>query len=168
MFYFVRGQLRGDPWRRWSSLLSGSTPSTPRLVWLAPTWLSSESPPSLLPRYCLYVDSIAPSIIPLSIFYFHDFQFSKLASSRNTSSWSTTSTWVWASPSWWPTLSRHRAPPTPRRKCLESKPWTHIEYLSKSFFRINKQLDEEEAALKAIRQDEIDACLAQVLGYKSV
>ena len=28
--------------------------------------------------------------------------------------------------------------------------------------RINKQLDEEEAALKAIRQDEIDACLASV------
>merc|ERR1711937_1062388 len=27
---------------------------------------------------------------------------------------------------------------------------------------INKQLDEEEAALKAIRQDEIDACLAQI------
>ena len=44
--------------------------------------------------------------------------------------------------------------------------WTLIEYLSCSSCRINKQLDEEEAALKAIRQDEIDACLAQVLGYR--
>merc|ERR1712115_697877 len=33
---------------------------------------------------------------------------------------------------------------------------------------INKQLDEEEAALKAIRQDEIDACLAQVKGEQAV
>merc|ERR1712077_19087 len=33
---------------------------------------------------------------------------------------------------------------------------------------INKQLDEEEAALKAIRQDEIDACLASIKGeYRS-
>merc|ERR1711988_1029377 len=31
---------------------------------------------------------------------------------------------------------------------------------------INKQLDEEEAALKAIRQDEIDACLAQIKGSR--
>ena len=28
---------------------------------------------------------------------------------------------------------------------------------------LNKQLDEEEAALRAIRQDEIDACLASVI-----
>merc|ERR1712165_195868 len=33
---------------------------------------------------------------------------------------------------------------------------------------INKQLDEEEAALKAIRQDEIDACLAQIKGEQAV
>merc|ERR1719221_172023 len=33
---------------------------------------------------------------------------------------------------------------------------------------INKQLDEEEAALKAIRQDEIDACLAQIKGEQGV
>merc|ERR1712083_887089 len=33
---------------------------------------------------------------------------------------------------------------------------------------INKQLDEEEAALKAIRQDEIDACLASIKGEQGV
>merc|ERR1712241_1385997 len=33
---------------------------------------------------------------------------------------------------------------------------------------INKQLDEEEAALKAIRQDEIDSCLASIKGEQSV
>jgi len=40
--------------------------------------------------------------------------------------------------------------------------------ISHNFFRINKQLDEEEAALKAIRQDEIDACLAQIKGEQAV
>merc|ERR1712243_15058 len=33
---------------------------------------------------------------------------------------------------------------------------------------VNKQLDEEEAALRAIRQDEIDACLAQIKGEQAV
>merc|ERR1712037_748309 len=33
---------------------------------------------------------------------------------------------------------------------------------------LNKQLDEEEAALRAIRQDEIDACLASIKGEQSV
>merc|ERR1711997_1147498 len=33
---------------------------------------------------------------------------------------------------------------------------------------INKQLDEEEAALRAIRQDEIDACLANIKGEQGV
>merc|ERR1711997_1023295 len=33
---------------------------------------------------------------------------------------------------------------------------------------INKELDEEEAALKAIRQDEIDACLASIKGEQGV
>merc|ERR1712167_288901 len=33
---------------------------------------------------------------------------------------------------------------------------------------INKQLDEEEAALRAIRQDEIDSCLASIKGEQGV
>merc|ERR1712037_953476 len=33
---------------------------------------------------------------------------------------------------------------------------------------LNKQLDEEEAALRAIRQDEIDACLASIKGEQGV
>merc|ERR1719370_2124373 len=33
---------------------------------------------------------------------------------------------------------------------------------------LNKQLDEEEAALRAIRQDEIDACLANIKGEQGV
>jgi len=33
---------------------------------------------------------------------------------------------------------------------------------------LNKQLDEEEAALRAIRQDEIDACLASIKGEQAV
>merc|ERR1739846_17994 len=33
---------------------------------------------------------------------------------------------------------------------------------------LNKQLDEEESALRAIRQDEIDACLASIKGEQGV
>merc|ERR1711981_1519178 len=33
---------------------------------------------------------------------------------------------------------------------------------------VNKQLDEEEAALRAIRQDEIDSCLASIKGEQGV